>query len=292
VNGETAASPRLQALYEGLARFQWWRRRWARAAPGQGLELHKRLLPFARGADAGGAAPRDLDEWLGAQVDRARLPARPRVLDLGCGFGSSLLHWARTHGAGGLGLSSSPYQIAKATAAAQQAGLADRCRFVVQSFEQPVAGPFDVVLAIESLGHAADLGAVLRRAAQVLDAAGTLLLVDDLLRAPASGDADVAELAARWSSPPLRTRTEVRAALAGAGLAVRREVDLSAQVPARHRPARRTGRLLRALRAIAPSRSARGLADAFLGGLALERLYARQLVDYVFFAASPVDGPR
>jgi SAM-dependent methyltransferase len=284
-----AASSRLFALYEGLSRFEWWRRRWSATSAGHELELHKRLLPFGSGT---GTAARTLDEWLCAQVDCSALPGCPRVLDLGCGFGGSLLHWARTRGADGLGVSASPFQIEKANAAARRLGLQHRCRFAVQSFEQPVAGPFDVVLAIESLGHAADLGAVLGHVAKALGAAGTLLCVDDLLRAPATDDPDVRELAERWGSPPLRTRGEVRAALAAAGLAVRQEIDLSGHVPARHRQGPRPGFALRALRAVVPLRSVRSLTDAFLGGQALERLYARQLVDYVFIAAAPQGGPR
>jgi 2-polyprenyl-3-methyl-5-hydroxy-6-metoxy-1,4-benzoquinol methylase len=287
-------------LYEALAQWQW-RRRGRAAAPGEGLELRKRLLP-STGAPAGEHAdePADgalgLDVWLQGMV---RQRPHARVLDLGCGFGASLLRWANAGAAHCVGITRSPFQVDRATAMSAQLGLSARCTFVRADFTTAPAGPFDVVVAIEALGHAAELGAVLCSVRARLAPGGTFLWVEDLLReapdaaADAAAAADIAKdvqtLARCWASPPLRTVAEAREALAAAGFRVVREVDLTARVPvvAMARNRRRT-RLLGVLRRLAPLAAMRRCALAFLGGCALERLYSRSACSYrVWMAECP-----
>ncbi|MEO6597903.1 MAG: class I SAM-dependent methyltransferase, partial [Planctomycetota bacterium] len=208
------------ALYETLARYQWWRRWWSRAAVGEGLELRKRLrAPTRRDALDANDRPSDgaagLDVWL-----RSKLAGRPsaRVLDLGCGFGVSLLRWLEAGAASGVGITSSAFQAKRAAREAERRQLQRRCRFVHQDYAVAVPGPFDVVLAIESLGHARDLAAVLHAVHRVLAPGGIFLLVDDALRAACASDPDREELARRWASPPLREAATVRLALGNAGL--------------------------------------------------------------------------
>ncbi|HZN37402.1 MAG TPA: class I SAM-dependent methyltransferase [Planctomycetota bacterium] len=266
----------MAAMYETLSRWQWWRRRWARARAGEGLELRKRLLPSTQGGPADGGP--GLDRWLQAKLD-----GRPaaRVLDLGCGFGASLLRWIERGDAVGVGVTQSAFQIARATAEARRRGLAARCRFLRQDFTAPVDGDFDVVLAVEALGHALDLDSVLQHVHAVLRRGGTFVWIEDLLRHPLSGDLDVAEVARRWGSPPLRDVVSARDAIGRAGLRIVEETDLSAQVPilpvaSALARSRRLGRL----HACLPLRPLRRLVDAFAGGLALQRLYARGLACY------------
>lgn len=219
-----------------------------------------------------------LDGWLLAKVSP---PAGARLLDVGCGFGASLQRWVTATGGSGIGVAASPFQIAKATAAATAAGLGSRCQFVVQDFEHALPGPADVVLAIEALMHAADLGGALRRIAAALTTHGTFVWVDDWRSGVAADDPDVFELAQRWSSPPLRERGDLPALLAAAGLQIKAEFDLTAQVPfaaaatASGASAGRRGRWWQRVLRWSPSATGRGVAAAFLGGLALERLYAR-----------------
>lgn len=265
------------ALYETLSRFQWRRSRRARAQGG-GLELRKRLLPPRGEGQGPGDGAAGLDRWLFAQ-----LGARPsaRVLDLGCGFGASTQRWAALGGGSAVGITASAFQVAKATAAADRAGLGGRVRFVRQDFTAPLGERFDVVLAIESLGHSPDLPAALGNVRRALRPGGTFVWVEDLLRMPRVDDPDVQRLATAWCSPPLRTVEAARAALHAAGLPVRTETDLTPQVPFGSLPqlaarARRLG----GVRRVCPVPSLRRLLDAFLGGIALERLYARELACY------------
>ncbi|MBL9076436.1 MAG: class I SAM-dependent methyltransferase [Planctomycetes bacterium] len=266
------------ALYETLSRWQWRRSRRQRAAGG-GLELRKRLQPPPAGRDGPADGAAGLDQWLFAQ-----LGGRPaaRVLDLGCGFGASAQRWARLGGGSVLGVTQSPFQVARATEQVRRTDLGERVRFVRQDFTAPPGGSFDVVLAIEALGHAPDLAAVLANAHRALRPGGVLVWVEDLLRAPLPADTDVAQLAAAWCSPPLRTVDEAAAALRAAGFGPPREVDLTAQVPctpALQLAAR--GRRLERVRRLLPLPSVRRLVDAFVGGTALERLYARGAACYL-----------
>lgn len=265
-------------LYETLSRFQWWRRRWTRAGAGEGLELRKRLLPAPADSDGPSDGAEGLDRWL-----FARLHGRPvrSVLDLGCGFGITVQRLVAFGAGEALGVTPSAFQVDKATAAAARAGLAARARFRRQPIAAPVPGPFDAVFAIEALGHEPDLARVLRNVRDALAPGGVFVWLEDLLVRPGEDDPDVTELARRWRSPPLRDVDAVRRMLQEAGLVVRREIDLTAQVPfASAAAADGRAARLRRWRGAIPLPSVRRLLDAFLGGLALERLYARGAACY------------
>lgn len=277
------ASTELRArLYDKLARHEWRRRRWKRAGDGEALELHKAL-----------AAPRDglgppagkagLHDWL---WDLVEAEGASTILDVGCGFGATLLAWARRSDAQHLrftGLGSSAFQLERAAEQAQRLGVAARCSFVLQSFEDEVLGRFDRIVAVEALLHADDLGATLAQLAAALVDGGTLLVVEDMLDASvAADDPDVRALAEGWHTPTIWSREAWSSAAGAAGLVLEREVDLSLQVPFRA-PARLAvrDRCLRLARTCAVRSSWRSICDAFLGGYALERLYARGALHYV-----------
>ncbi len=278
-------------MYEALARWQLRRQRLA--APGSGRELRKRLRPAATGDDGPADGADGLDRWLFA---RAGSRARGRVLDLGCGFGESLLRWLEAGAASGVGIAGSTTQIAAATTEAQRRGLAARVAFRVGDFLDPLPGPFDVVVAIEALTHANDLDAVLHNVHGALAPDGVLLWLDDALADdaadPATAD-DVGELAARWSSPPLRTLGTVRAGLDRVGFVLVAEQDLTPRVPfGSQTTLRRRRSWLRLVRTVAPLPWLRLVGNAFLGGLALERLYARGRARYRLWVAERREVPR
>ena len=105
----------LAQLYDGLARFQWWRRRLKRSGAGEGLEMRKRLLAPRPGEDGPPAGADGLDDWLWSRLEPS---AGVRVLDVGCGFGATLFHWANNvdgaAGAAFVGLTLSGYQVQRA----------------------------------------------------------------------------------------------------------------------------------------------------------------------------------
>lgn len=280
------AERRVAALYESLARFQWWRaRRGVDDGSLGGLEMRKRLLP-ARRADRPADGGAGLDAWLDVLVGGF---AQRRVVDLGSGFGASLLRAADAGASSCVGVTASEYQAKRANQVARARGVDDRCRFEVAQLGDPLP-PADVVLAVESLGHASDLGGALAQVAASLrsDSGGVFVWLEDLLVAPSRDDPDVIALARAWASPQLRCLSEVDDAIAAAGLRVTQSVDLSDQVPRKDAvKLNRARRRLHALRTITPVPGARRVLDAFLGGLHLERIYARGLARYQLVVARP-----
>ena len=148
---------------------------------------------------------------------------------------------------------------------------------------------FDVVLAIESLGHTRDLPCVLRNVHDSMHEGSTLVWVEDLLLHPSASDSGVVALSDAWSSPPLRSVDEVRTLLQEAGFRVLEEVDLTPQVP--HRDLIAVERSLRSVRRwqmLMPIPFVRRVSRAFTGGFLLEDLYARGLACYRVVMAEPV----
>jgi cyclopropane-fatty-acyl-phospholipid synthase len=76
-----------------------------------------------------------------------------RMLDVGCGWGSLLLHAAAAYGATGVGITLSEPQAALARERVEQAGLADRVEIRVQDYRDVDDGPFDVISSIGMAEH-------------------------------------------------------------------------------------------------------------------------------------------
>lgn len=277
------------ALYESLARFGWWRSRRGVALPElRGLEIRKRLLP-PDAADRPADGSEGLDDWLRELV--GGFDGR-RVLDLGCGFGATVFRAIEAGAAQAVGITPSPYQVDRARAVAGARGVDARGRFEVAAMHG-VLPSADLVVAIESLGHTEQLDVVLENVATAIRGSerGRLIWLEDLLRTEPGEDPDVRGLAEAWCSPPLRSVASVDAALATAGLQVVREIDLTAQVPRREVEAiDRALRRLRRLLWITPVPFARRILQAFVGGLLLERLYARGRACYRLVMTEPTNG--
>ncbi|MGY1669774.1 class I SAM-dependent methyltransferase [Geodermatophilus sp. SYSU D00710] len=110
-----------------------------------------------------GAGPRGWGAPLyTAVLDATGVGPGTRLLDLGCGAGL-FARAAAGRGARVTGIDTDPAAVARA--AAEVPGAA----FAVGDAEQPPAGPFDVVTAVQVLGHVADPVAVLSGARRVGD---------------------------------------------------------------------------------------------------------------------------
>ena len=115
-----------------------------------------------------------LDPWL-------RIRPGTRALDVGCGVG----RWSRllaSRGAFVTGVDLSPTMIAQSKLRTAEAGLSNRCRFLVQdSAALDVGGPFDLVLGVTVLQHILDpvaLRAAVERMAAQLSGAGRMVLLE------------------------------------------------------------------------------------------------------------------
>ncbi|MFF2811510.1 class I SAM-dependent methyltransferase [Streptomyces sp. NPDC058000] len=78
-----------------------------------------------------------------------------RLLDVGCGWGSMVLHAAREFGVRAVGITLSEEQATYARKRIADAGLADRVEIRVQDYREITDGPFD---AISSIGMAEHVG--------------------------------------------------------------------------------------------------------------------------------------
>ena len=213
-------------------------------------------------------------------------PLHGRVLDAGCGLGGTMLDLAARGSATFVGLTLSSQQAAVARRAATDAGLSARIEVRVESYDSPPPGPFDGVVAIESLAHSPQPVATIATLAAQLAPGGWLAIVDDMPRDAARGTNDLAAFKAGWRLPVLLSTTELHSALERAGLALTTEQDLTGEV--RPRALRRIAeleRLNRTLHRIAWSPALRAVLESYRGGLALERLYRHDLMDYRLIVA-------
>ncbi|MCF3105519.1 class I SAM-dependent methyltransferase [Streptomyces roseoverticillatus] len=100
-----------------------------------------------------------LEEAQRAKLDlvcrKLALEPGQRLLDVGCGWGSMVLHAAREYGVSAVGITLSEEQAAYARKRISEAGLADRVEIRVQDYREISDGPFD---AISSIGMAEHVG--------------------------------------------------------------------------------------------------------------------------------------
>ena len=78
-----------------------------------------------------------------------------RLLDVGCGWGSMLIHAARHYGVHGTGITLSEEQARSARQRIEEAGLSDRLTVRLQDYREVADGPYD---AISSIGMAEHVG--------------------------------------------------------------------------------------------------------------------------------------
>lgn len=214
-----------------------------------------------------------------------------RMLDAGCGLGGSMLAGAqRFRDLAATGLTLSPSQAQQANSVASERRLDGRVHALVRSFDDPPHGPFDLIIAIESLAHSTDPAASVGALARVLAPGGTFVIVDDMPEAEAAPSGDLTVFKAGWHCPVLAGSMTYRGAVTRAGLTVRAERDLTPDCRPRE-PARIAAlmRVNRAARRLVPSPAVGQVLDAHLGGLALERLLRTGAVRYRMIVASRPD---
>src|SRR5690606_34610271 len=83
---------------------------------------------------------------------KLRLSEGERFLDIGCGWGSLVLHAARHYGVSAVGITLSTQQAELARERVQAAGLDDRVEIRVQDYRD-VEGTFDAIASIGMFEH-------------------------------------------------------------------------------------------------------------------------------------------
>jgi cyclopropane-fatty-acyl-phospholipid synthase len=84
---------------------------------------------------------------------RLRLQPDERLLDIGCGWGSLLLHAARHHGARGVGITLSDAQAELARRRVRESGLSDQIEIRITDYRTLRDGPFDKIASIGMYEH-------------------------------------------------------------------------------------------------------------------------------------------
>jgi cyclopropane-fatty-acyl-phospholipid synthase len=84
---------------------------------------------------------------------KLRLTPEDRMLDIGCGWGSLLIHAARNYGVRGVGVTLSEAQAEYARAAIRDAGLSDRLEVRIQDYREVSDGPYDKVVSVGMFEH-------------------------------------------------------------------------------------------------------------------------------------------
>jgi SAM-dependent methyltransferase len=270
---------RVARYYRWLDGLSWFQERRGEAGHGA-LPVHRAL------ADPEGGAPSPFVIHR-LMLEGLDLPAAPRVLDAGCGYGATMLDLAPRLGGDWTGLTLSPVQAARGMAEVATRGLAGRVRIAVRSYDAPVEGRFDLAYGIESLIHSADPARTVVNLAAALAPGGHLVIVDDMPeeRLPDEAAARLDRFRRFWRCPVAPTRAGWIAACRAAGLELVAERDLNPllQVRGMAELAPRLATLER--RARLPRLLGLGLRrEAEIGGLLLETLQTEGFVRYRILA--------
>lgn len=246
------------------------------------LAMHKPLLaPPPQSDGLPGAGSYGLDTWLAGKM-AAQHPRH--LVEFGCGFGSTLHALSAVDEARLLGITSSPYQAARASELIRQHGLADRAEIIEGDFEAcRLPATANALLAVESIGYAQDLPSLARRLAELLAGGGHVFLVDDWrTREPGAMGRDFDRFLRLWGRSQMPSEEGIRETFTAAGFTLHERVDLSQQVP----PCTGSTRIRRYLLSLAFSfcwsTDKRALIAAYLGGCYLEALYADRKTAYTY----------
>jgi sarcosine/dimethylglycine N-methyltransferase len=164
-------------------------------------------------------------------ADAVRLESGVRVLDLGCGYGSTARYLAANFGCQVTGVNISEKELELARSRSSEAGLDHLLRFEYGDFHRLgyADASYDVVWSQEAFLHAWDKTTVLRECRRVLKAEGSLIFTD-ITVARDTPDEDRARIYDRVKSPDMWDFEAYRVALSGLGLTIVREEDWSRYV--------------------------------------------------------------
>ena len=168
------------------------------------------------------------NEIMAAAVD---LGPEARVLDLGCGYGSTARYLAANFGCRVTGTNISEKELDLARQRAAETGLAHLLTFEYEDFHS-LACPddsYDVVWSQEAFLHAVDKNAVLSECRRVLKPAGSLIFTDILVRRDTPADARE-RIYDRVKSPDMWDLDDYLTALSRLDLLVSRVEDWSRHV--------------------------------------------------------------
>ncbi len=138
-------------------------------------------VPSPKGLFSGGDRPPTLEQAQEAKLDlvctKLGLRQGERVLDVGCGWGSFVIHAAQRYGVEAVGITLSEPQAELARRRVADAGLADRVEIRVQDYRELAGESFDAVASIGMVEHVgeAQIDRYAEQLASMLSPGGRLL---------------------------------------------------------------------------------------------------------------------
>jgi cyclopropane fatty-acyl-phospholipid synthase-like methyltransferase len=204
-------------------------------------------------------------------VDQARARI---VADAGCGYGGFAVFVARQAPT----LSVDGYTLSDVQRAVARQALArlhqSKSRVLLQSYDR-LKRQYDAIVAIESLGHSANVAATLRHWASHLRPGGVIVIIDELFRPEVSPtNPEIQQFMRSLHFSSLLQRTPLKTMANAAGLSVLAWVVLSDRYRLHTRSDEECDRLLHRYRRD-------GAHEGYIGGMLLEKFYNRKWVDYV-----------
>jgi cyclopropane-fatty-acyl-phospholipid synthase len=185
---------------------------------------------FASPADTLEAAQEQKHELVSRKL---RLVAGERLLDIGCGWGSMLIHAAAHHGVRGVGVTLSEPQAELARERIREAGLSKRLEVRVADYREIRDGPFDKVVSIGMYEHVgrSELGRYASAVRGLLRPGGLFLNhgIARLMSTDPRGDTFIARYI--FPAGELHPVAAITEAMQGAGLEVRDVESLREHYP-------------------------------------------------------------
>ena len=164
---------------------------------------------------------------------KLQLKSGQRLLDIGCGWGSLLIHAARHYGVAGVGVTLSEPQARLGRARAAEAGVGGRVEIRVQDYREVADGPFDKIASVGMYEHVgrAELGRYTAAVARLLRPGGLFLNHGITRLRPHAPEPD--PFISRYVFPEgeLHPVTDVMVAMQRAGLEVRDVESLREHYP-------------------------------------------------------------
>jgi len=176
MSGETSVAHRVRRFYETNSRAFLENRNDFDSGAAD-LSIHRQILDPGTGKYSTGI----INEEIAALLrDHFGENGKPRILDAGCGWGGTLFALERELSITGTGVTLCPLQAQRAMSIAAQQESA--IRFIEGDFRaEIVGGPFDCIIAIESIAHTASFAETISKLATHLTDDGIMLVVDDFL---------------------------------------------------------------------------------------------------------------
>jgi cyclopropane-fatty-acyl-phospholipid synthase len=164
---------------------------------------------------------------------KLRLQPGERLLDVGCGWGSLLLHAAARHGVRGVGVTLSETQARYARERIRRAGFADRVEVRVADYREIADGPFDKIASVGMYEHVGrdELDSYVRSVRSLLSPGGLFLNhgIARLHSEPPKGDTFISRYV--FPDGELHPVTDVMSAMQGTELEVRDVESLREHYP-------------------------------------------------------------